>query len=441
MAQLLEADRNPLRRILVLVPHEPSHDPRIAWVTGLCASVARTDVIGSVWSNEHAGREYDGSVYIERANVQELASDSAKAAAVLLGALSLLGPAGRYLARDGARPPKGLVRRIDHQVGAGARFLSNASATNLLTNCLARRGAAVSVAPSLIVCHDVYALAAAVKLKARFDCPVIYDSHELWPEADLLAETWERSLMARWERRLIGQADLVVTVSPQLARHLERFYGLSDVLSVPNAEPFDPAITPSFRRPHADGRKLVFLLQGQVAPGRGIDLLLDAWAKFDSTDAVLELRCPPNPYLDVLRARFAGLISSGAVVIREPVRESELVSAAAKADVGIIPYVGPNLNHIYACPNKLSQYMHAGLVVLANDLEFVSETLRRYDCGVTYRAEDASTLVAAVATLLADRGRVRQLQENGYEAARAEFNWAAVSEPYAKAIRRLIRAS
>lgn len=412
----------------MLVPHDPQDDPRIEWVSRTCAELARTDVIGAVWSDTRPSVEYDGVVSIERRNVYEVSSTMARATATATAAGSILGAAGRYLTREGGRAPKGALRRADHHIGAAARFLSVAGYGNLLADTLARAGRALSIPPKVVICHDIYALMAAPALKSRFNCAVIYDSHEFWPQADLLAQKWEASLMTKIERRAIRHADAVVTVSPPLGVHLQELYGLNEVFVVPNAEPFDDEIRPSSVRP-AD-EPVRFLLQGQVAPGRGIEILMATWADSGIRDAVLELRCPVNPYLSKLRERFSRAIDAGAIVLQPPVREAELVHAASAADVGVIPYVGPNLNHVYACPNKLSQYMHAGLAILANDLAFVGDVIRRYDCGAVYRAEEPSTLIDAVRSMVDDRERLTQLKTNAYNAFRTDFNWESQSVPY-----------
>ena len=54
-------------RILMLVPHEPELDPRIKWVTQLCAQIGRTDIIGFIYAaNNKPSREYEGQIYTER---------------------------------------------------------------------------------------------------------------------------------------------------------------------------------------------------------------------------------------------------------------------------------------------------------------------------------------------------------------------------------------
>lgn len=421
----------------MLVPHDPKEDPRIRWVGQLCADIARTDVIGAVWSDRRPSVEYDGRVAVERVNVYELSSSTARAAAALIAAAPMASSTRRYLERaDG--PARGLrpLARLDHRFGAARRFAAARSYTSLIVSALERRGRSVSIPPKTIVCHDIYALLAAPVLKARFGCSIIYDSHEFWPQADLASAEWEEGRMTEIERRAIRHADVVITVSPPLGEHLERLYGLDHVVVVPNAEPFDPSIEPSPERPTTDPVR--FLLQGQVAPGRGIESLLRMWSELNRPDAVLELRAPENAYLAELRERFAASLRAGLFVIRPPVREDQLVEAAASADVGIIPYVGPNVNHVFACPNKLSQYMHAGLAILANDLVFVSETIRRYDCGVVYRAEVPETLSSAICELVEDRPRLAAQKRNAYAAVQREFNWDVQSRPYREVLKHAV---
>ncbi len=430
-------------RILVLVPHEPDDDPRIKWVAKLCAEIGRTDVLGTTWSTEKQAREYDGITYVERVNILENSSAFATVIGGVLGRLDHLGPTRRYLAREGRFPQtRGLrraLRAVDHQIGAAFRFISSWGYNSIFINALYRRARAISVVPRVIVCHDIYALIPAVMLKRIYGCPVIYDSHEFWPQAELLGQPWETRLLTRIERVAIRRADVVITVSPPLARHLESLYNLRHVLSVPNAEPFRNDVSPSCaRQPVWPVR---FLLQGRVAPGRGIDSLLHAWCRLEDERAVLCLRCLESPYFVQLRAQFSDAFARGRIVILPPVKEDDLVLAATSADVGIIPYVGPNLNHVYACPNKLSQYMHAGLAILSNKLDFISEVIDRYDCGLTYDADYPESFIQSVKLMVSNLERLHAMKTNAYHAARSEFNWEIQSRPYRAAIHDLYHRS
>ncbi len=462
-------------RILMLVPHEPELDPRIRWVTQLCAEFGPTDIIASVSSREifdsmgKPAREYKGNIYLERIDKDAYSSKTAKCLSMLTDFSYINGAIRRFMRRENLRvasaanavrgwsqsydslkqsrgglmtifrgvlrgdPVRMLFTGIDHKAGAAFRFLSRLASYTIISSAVYRRARALSIIPRVVICHDIYALAAAVKLKKLYGCPLIYDSHEFWPEADLLGQAWQRRLTTFIERKHIRHADAVVSVSPQLVRCLAKLYGISKVLSAPNAEPRAQSVPPAREWPGSAPIKVLF--QGQADLRRGIEELLAAWNCIEAKEAVLYLRCPENGYFAALRKTFSGLFDEQKVIILEPVPEKDLISAAAFADVGIIPYVGPSLNHVYCCPNKLSQYMQAGLAVLSNELEFISEVINRFQCGLTYDARKPETLIEAIRLLIADPKILQSMQHNAYHGARSEFNWEVQSLEYKNAIR------
>lgn len=461
-------ERTHPQRILMLVPHEPERDPRVRWVTQLCAEIGPTEVVGATYplpkstASERPSREYDGATYLERINMHEYSSKAARLLSRVTWSLTFKGATRRYIERENlsarsVSTTKGdellpgdrvshlrrllfcnQVRKafewIDHKIGALQYGLTAWSSYNIIIGSLYRRGRAVCIIPRLILCHDIFALAAGVKIKKLYGCPIIYDAHEFWPEADTVAPRWARRFTAFIEQKLIRQADVVVTVNPHLARHLEHFYRIAKVVSAPNAEP---------RRNHVPSTDRVgslpirFLLQGGAARQRGFEELLHAWSDLNSDEVVLYLRCPENDYFASLRRHFREVIGEKKVVILQPVREENLVQAASFADVGLIPYMGPNLNHVLCCPNKLSQYMQAGLAILSNRLLFVSEVIQRYQCGLIYDARKPETFIEAVRFLIQDPEALQAMKRNSSTAAQTAFNWECQSVEYRAVIRDL----
>jgi glycosyltransferase involved in cell wall biosynthesis len=418
------------QRILVLVPHDPDADPRIGWVGDLCVAVADTLILGTTWSTERSGRAYRGDAIVERIYVPDTAGAPTKALNLVIARLQRMlspaAPAQERMAGEAAVRSRWKGRGTVSIV----RFLADWTWYWMIVEALYRRARAESIRPSLIVCHDLFGLIVGVRLKRLWGAPLLYDSHEYWPQANLLHEPWEESLLTRVERRLIRKADRIVTVSPPLAAHLERMYGVEGVLSVPNAVP-----TLHRRLPTRTSRAPVrFLLQGQLAAGRGLELLLDAWAEMDR-HAVLQLRYVPNDYTAAIERRYASLFHSGLVETLPPVSEEELVEAAAEADVGVVPYVGPNLNHVYASPNKVSEYMQAGLALLvSSDMSYVMSLLKHFGCGVTYDPRRRETLRAAVDSIVRDPQELARMQKAAATATATEFNWEVVAKPYSEAI-------
>lgn len=433
-----------LDRILVLVPHDPHLDPRIDWTIELCREVAPTDVIGATWTVGGEAIAYDGRVLVEAAYAAEYLSRSGRAAQRVSQWADR--PSVQSLLRHRAeRRSSGMepTRRFVDAVRLAAADVAAAATTwafvTPVMQALYRRGRATSVPPRLIVAHDLYALIPAILLKRVFGCPVLYDSHEYWPQANLLGPRWEAAAVRALEGRLVRAADQTITVSPPLAALLAREHRLAEVLSVPNAEPFRPDAVPPPRR--RDDESVRFLLQGRMAPGRGIERVMAAWRHVDA-DAVLVVRAPEDPYLAVLREQFDDLVRGGRLVFRDPVGEDELVAAAREADVGLIPYGDANPNHRYACPNKLSQYLQAGLAVLVNDRsEYASGLVVSERCGAGYDPDRPETLASAVASLAADRRSLDDMRERAFALARDRFNWGVQSSPYAAAIERLFTSS
>lgn len=408
----------------MLVPHDPDADPRIGWVAGLCAAVANTVILGTTWSTEQPTHAHWGDALVERVYVPHSAGKPAKA-------LGVIGTKVQRHLPVSAETSPGTTRR---RTGSLARFFADWTWYWLLVDALYRRARKESIRPTLIVCHDLFGLIVGVRLKKLWGVPLLYDAHEYWPQANLQHDPWQESLMSRLERRLIGRADRVVTVSPPLAAHLERVYGIEGVISVPNAV---PRVGRHVRAGTSDG-PVRFLLQGQLTAGRGLELLLDAWSELGSQD-VLQLRYVPNDYTSGIERRYAVLFESGRVERLPPVTESELVEAAAEADVGVVPYVGPNLNHLYASPNKVSQYMQAGLALLvSSDMQYVTSLLQRFRCGVAYDPRRPETLRTAVDSMARSAPHLARMQKASAAASETEFNWEVVSKPYADAIASLV---
>ena len=152
--------------------------------------------------------------------------------------------------------------------------------------------------------------------------------------------------------------------------------------------------------------------------------MLREWTGVDGTRIALFLRGPQNEWRERLErlAEELGLLGKSVYVL-PPVLEKDLIGAAQEADIGLIPYKGDLPSYRLACPNKLSQYLHAGLAILANRIPFVEQTLARGQVGLCYDVEQPGSLARAVEALTGDRPAVERLRRNALEFAQSEYNW------------------
>lgn len=287
-----------------------------------------------------------------------------------------------------------------------------------------------------IIATDLDALPAALIIKGMTGIPIVYDAHEYWPEADVASFEFEKMFWIGMERRLVQSVEHCQTVSPGLAKIMSEQYG-REFHVVPNCEPLISAIEPEFLRQRDDGT-CHFIFQGNFAPKRGIDLLIDAWAGTEP-GAILVLRGPDNDHKDKLidRARKTGLFGTR-IRFLAPVDEDDLVAAAQQGDVGLIPYTPSGANYSHCCPNKTSQYMAAGLPILANNTSFVRQIIESSKTGLVVDFGKPHEITKAVSWFLNNPEARRDMGQKAVLHFKNEFNWNKVSEPMYKVLEDLV---
>ena len=272
------------------------------------------------------------------------------------------------------------------------------------------------------VAHDLPMLPVGVAAVRRHGGRLVYDSHECFPEQEFNA--LERRVWRRLEAALIGQCELVITVNASIARLMEERYGVPKVQVIHNAERV-PATMPSERRLHQrlglSDRGKVVLFQGGLSEGRNLDALVRMVPLLRSAEVHLVFLGD-----GLLRDRLAALARrlgvEGRVHLLPAVPQEELLAYTASADVGVIPYRPTCLNNRYCTPNKLFEYIAAGLPIIASDLPELRRFVVGNGIGLVGDTASPEGLAAMVDDLFggADGGaefRAAVLR------ARAEVNW------------------
>jgi glycosyltransferase involved in cell wall biosynthesis len=449
-------------RVLMVCAHEPTMDPRIGWEAKGAAERFDVTVLGFHGEGDARPSLERRDGYEIRRVRREMASlvrfawhlkDVLGATAtVLLAAVALLlspfllaavalGALTRTLsvaARARLRDPKGPAERL---VARLARALMRNRVRMVLVVVRAQFAAATTnfwahiqempEKPDVVHCNDLDTLLVGALARKSYGCRLVYDAHEYYPHSDPEGGWLDTVVFHALEKVLVHKADAVVTVNPKLAEVMQRAYGLRQIHSVPNAEPWTEraaALPPSTMTQFARGR-VKFLFQGRFSAGRGLEEVVAAWKRVDAARAALFLRGPDNLWrrqLIDLAQRLGTLDRS--VYFLDPVGEEELVAAAAEADIGMIPYKGEIEGYKYACPNKLSQYLHAGLMVVTNDLPYVREVLEESGAGLHYRSYDADSLVQVVERIVKEPELLRRSRSNALRYAQGTFNWQSFSQ-------------
>lgn len=298
--------------------------------------------------------------------------------------------------------------------------------------------------PDIIHAGDTETLDVAAIGAGRLTVPFIYDAHELWLERVRRDRSHLYWALAQWyfarvERRYLHRAAACITVSPPIARHLEHVYKLEEVTVVPNYPEQGPPGTPrelrslpgAHRIPH-DAAIVLYL--GNATAGRGIEYLIAAMARIP--DGHLVLLGAAEQHESVQRRALEYGVTDRVHALPR-VAPEEVVAYASSATIGVSPIPPTSLSYRYSLPNKLFQYMQAGLPVVASDFPQVREVVDDTGAGTTVDPRDVPALAAAIERYLADPVLRAQAGERGRAAVEERFNWSVSAAALLDVYRRL----
>jgi len=251
---------------------------------------------------------------------------------------------------------------------------------------------------------------------------LIYDSHELFAEQE--QSEWEKARWRQIETTHIQSCDAVITVNRSIARELEHRYSIPVVNVVYNAVRLPPALDRSslFHRIYglSPDSKIV-LLQGGLSPGRNLEALVEAM-RFVSDSIVHLVILGNGEMLQRLKAithRF-GLFER--VHFHPAVPQERLLAYTAAADVGVIPYLATCMNNLFCTPNKLFEYIAAGVPILANDLPEISRVVVGHDIGRVGDMGSAKKIADLIEDCFKCEGRLGHWRSN-LQSVREILSW------------------
>jgi len=149
---------------------------------------------------------------------------------------------------------------------------------------------------------------------------------------------------------------------------------------------------------------MMFLYLGGLAKGRGIEVILEAFSHPKVSHHVLFMGAGP---LSESVSQAAAKCSR--IHHRAPVPPSEVLAYAAGADAGLSLIEDSCLSYRYCLPNKLFEYLLAGVPVLASNLPDQARLIADYKAGWTI-TPNAEQLVAKLFAI--DVQEARELRES-----------------------------
>ena len=280
----------------------------------------------------------------------------------------------------------------------------------------------------VLLANDLDTLAASVLAGKLRRLPVVYDSHELFTGVPELVDRPRIRRIWQWiERQCLPHVALAFTVSPSIAEHYQKQYGIpfTVVRNLPAKidQPVSPA-TPekaasmdedTTREPQA---KPVILYQGALNKGRGLESAIRAMEFLPEARLVI---AGAGDIEEELK-QMASQITTGNVTFAGRLGPGQLNQLTRTASLGISVEEDMGLNYRYALPNKLFDYIQARIPVVVSDLPEMRRIVEQYGIGLVATSHNPQTLASHFRTALFVTS-LRNEWLRGLEKAANELTW------------------
>ena len=268
----------------------------------------------------------------------------------------------------------------------------------------------------LYVANDLDTLLPCYLLSRLRRKPLVYDAHEYFTEQYGLKErkfsynTWKRI-----EAHIVPKLKYLITVSDSIADLYYSEYGIKAVVVRNIAVSADDILPVSKASLRIAGEDLLVVLQGAgIHQGRGAGELLDA-IKITSNVHLLIIGSGDAMDEIISKADDKSLAGKISFIPRMPWRE--MMSYTKACDAGLSLDKDLSVNQRFSLPNKLFDYISAGIPVISSSLPEVVKIVSEYDCGIIIKEVTPSDIADALVKLRDDSSLRKKLKKAALKAS------------------------
>ena len=276
--------------------------------------------------------------------------------------------------------------------------------------------------PTFYFAEDIYTLPIVYFFARLNKSKVFYNSREIYGHlAGLRNKSVVQKIIAKVESKFIRKVDLVLVTGEMDADFLREAYSIDNFLVLRNLPKYvdDITIVDLRNKLNIPLDEKIILYQGVLLEGRGISKLIGIMDQIPNVHFVI---VGEGEYRKKFESEVNNSNCSGRIHFLGAVNHNELLSYTAGADIGLALIENISISYYYALPNKLFEYIMAGIPILASNLPQMKKVIDDYQVGKYVDPEHENDVVTTLNDLISDENNLDLYRKNCKITAK-ELNW------------------
>jgi glycosyltransferase involved in cell wall biosynthesis len=251
--------------------------------------------------------------------------------------------------------------------------------------------------------------------------PLVYDSHEYFTEVpELVDRPFVQKTWKRIEGFVFPKLKDIITVNESIAQLYKKQY--HKTLSVVRN------VSPRVSHDKVKSRKDLGLPEDKhiiILQGAGINIdrgSEEALAAMEFIDNAILLIVGDGDVIPMLKEKAKEARYKDKVMFIPKQPFAQLFEYTVNAEIGLTLDKDSNINYRFSLPNKIFDYIHAGIPILASPLTEVKHIIDEFQIGCTIETHDAGHIADKMKFMLSDINS-REMWKKNLTLASEKLNW------------------
>ncbi len=222
---------------------------------------------------------------------------------------------------------------------------------------------------------------------------LVFDAHEIFPEVpELVEKPFVKKCWETIENIILPRVSYSMTVCESIANYYNEKYAINMQvvrnIAYLNNENIKPLIL---------SEKKVILYQGTLNDGRGLEWVIDSMPLLDNCELII---IGSGLTRKALKRRVSKLEVKDKVQFIGKVLPEELTLYTKAADIGLCLLENKGLSYYYSLPNRVFDYIQAGIPILASDYPEIRNIVVKHNTGVVINKYDPQYIADTIKKML-----------------------------------------